>query len=421
VSRLVVDLAERADAAHAADQLIRLLKPGALVVMCQGLAAIHGAAFAPVLDELAARDELEAVTRRRLLDLRARLGGYPELPGRRGEILVAEQEGRSIIVAVARGSRARPRRVLVIELGADGCLRRAEYDATGAATFGPKALRGRFAAEGLSLRRRRLMEVSARIAIGARRARAKGDSLPSAYYLGRDLVGLVDEHMTPPAPASAPHLLERGRGELERGNAAAARPLLAAYVSVEPQDGEARTWLAGALLALGDREAALAHLTSAARLEPEDPLRHFNVAAAARQVGRAGAAYLALGQFLLRSRSGRAPARRRAALRFRRKYEQMIAREHPGARARDVARHEDVFACACEHLEHGRFLDAVRGFEQVLGSVPSHYPSWSNLGAAYLRLDRPDDARRCLEQALEVRPDYEMARSNLRALDGASP
>src|SRR6185436_14163009 len=131
--------------------------------------------------------------------------------------------------------------------------------------------------------------------------------------------------------------------------------------------------------------------------------------------------YLALGDFLRRVRHGRSPARRRAALRYRRLYERMIAREHPAVRAIDMARAEEVFDRACNALDNGRAIDAVRGFEAVLALVPSHHPSWSNLGAAYAQLDRRGDARRCLERALQYRPGYDVAERNLRALDRPSP
>jgi Flp pilus assembly protein TadD len=96
----------------------------------------------------------------------------------------------------------------------------------------------------------------------------------------------------------------------------------------------------------------------------------------------------------------------------------MVAAEHPGTRPRDMASAEEVFDAACEQLDAGRLADAIRGFQAVLAAIPSHHPSWSNLGAAHARQGRPADARRCLERALAFRPGYELAARNLRALDG---
>jgi tetratricopeptide (TPR) repeat protein len=377
--------------------------------------ASRGGAVAGVLDELLLRDELWSGARKQLVALRARLGDAPVLP--RGAARVWASADGAAIVAMRRGRRGRARRTLVVLLDAGGALARVLYDAGGSAAFSLPALRARLAAEGHALRRAEVRAVSARIAEAARRACAGGERLPRGYHLGRDLVGLDDEHAAPPAPSAAPQLLERGTAQLEAGDPAAARPLLGAFVAVHPEDAEARTWLACALMALQQPAAALPHLRAAARLEPEDPVRWWNLAAAARQADKHGASYLALGDFLRRASARRSPARRRAALRYRRLYERMVGREHPGVRARDMARGEELFDRACDALDAGRAAEAVRGFEAVLELVPSHHPSWSNLGAAYTQLDRRGDARRCLERALTCRPGYDVAERNLRTLD----
>ena len=64
-------------------------------------------------------------------------------------------------------------------------------------------------------------------------------------------------------------------------------------------------------------------------------------------------------------------------------------------------------------MSEGRNVEAAHGFENVLALVPRHYPSWGNLGAAYLALQRTSEAQRCLERALELNPDYTIAKHNL--------
>jgi tetratricopeptide (TPR) repeat protein len=83
---------------------------------------------------------------------------------------------------------------------------------------------------------------------------------------------------------------------------------------------------------------------------------------------------------------------------------------------RDVLRGEELFARAYAALSEGRHAEAATGFEDVLALVPRHYPSWGNLGAAYLALERVTEARRCLERALELNPEYAIARHNLQLL-----
>jgi tetratricopeptide (TPR) repeat protein len=414
---MVDEIAERADAARVADRLVSQVDPVDLVPVLRRLAAARGAQIAPLLEEVVLRDDLWTGAARQLGELRARIGPAIELPAPAGRIYAGAGPAGAAILAVRRGSSGRRRRALLVFLATDGALVRVLYDDSGAPGFALGALRGRLAADGYVMRRSSVRTVAARVAWAARRARDAGDRLPRGYFLGRDLVGLFDEHMAPAPPSGAAQLLERGCELLESGDAAAARPLLAAFASVHPEDAEARTWIACALVALGEKDAALLHLRAAARLEPEDPVRHWNVASAARQAERHGLSYLALGEFLRRSRGKRTPARRRAAQRYRKLYEQMMAQEHPDARPRDIARAEELFQRACDHLDGGRPADAARGFEAVVRLIPSHHPSWSNLGAAYAQQGRSAEARRCLERALAHRPGYDVAERNLRALE----
>jgi Flp pilus assembly protein TadD len=162
------------------------------------------------------------------------------------------------------------------------------------------------------------------------------------------------------------------------------------------------------------------HLREAARIDPDEPLHFWNLAAAAKQADRMGGAYLALRDYLALADDGEgAPARRTEARDFVRAYERMLRESHPGVSLGDYLRGEELFARAYAALSEGAASDAVRGFEAVLALVPRHYPSWGNLGAALLQLGRREDARRALEQALAVNPEYTVARRNLDLL--ASP
>jgi Flp pilus assembly protein TadD len=218
------------------------------------------------------------------------------------------------------------------------------------------------------------------------------------------------------------HALERGLEYLEAGRPRAALRRLTRFVRANPEHAEGRSALGVCLLQLGEPERAMVHLARAAELEPDEALHRWNQAAAAKQADRLGGAYLALREYL-RLESGDveegASERRAEAKSFVRAYERMLRDAHPGVALSDYLRGEELFARAYAALTEGRSADAVAGFEAVLALMPRHWPSWGNLGAAYLELDRPDDAERCLRRALELKPDYQPAQKNLALLEAS--
>jgi tetratricopeptide (TPR) repeat protein len=168
------------------------------------------------------------------------------------------------------------------------------------------------------------------------------------------------------------------------------------------------------LLELKETDPAIDQLSQAVRLDPEQALHRWNLASAAKQADRMGGCYLALRDYLqLVDDAEGANDRRAEARSFVRAYERMLRGSHPGVPLRDVLRGEELFARAYAALSEGRHLEAAHGFENVLALVPRHYPSWGNLGAAYLALEKTEEAQRCLERALELNPDYAIARHNL--------
>ncbi len=219
------------------------------------------------------------------------------------------------------------------------------------------------------------------------------------------------------AERSAQETLERGLAYLESGKPEAARRRLLRFVKAHPEQAEGRSALGVCLLQLDDFVGAMRHLHEAARLEPDEPLHRWNLAAAAKQADRLGGAYLALRDYLgLRDEGDGANERRKEARSFVRAYERMLRDTHPGVPLNDYLRGEELFARAYAALSEGRAEDAVTGFEAVVDLVPRHYPSWGNLGAAYLAAGRRADAQRCLKRALELNPDYTVARQNLALL-----
>lgn len=205
---------------------------------------------------------------------------------------------------------------------------------------------------------------------------------------------------------------------LERGELSRARAALARAVATDPDDTEALSYLGVCLLQLGHPEQALVYLERACTLEPDEALHHWNVAAAARASERACRGYLALQRYLaLDDQYQGAEHRRREARRLLEHGAEHIARMHPGVALPDVLRGEQLFLRAFNDLSARRFEAAARGFREVVRLLPHHYPSWGNLGAAEVALGNSAAARRCLERALRLKPDYPVAKKNLRLLD----
>jgi tetratricopeptide (TPR) repeat protein len=230
-------------------------------------------------------------------------------------------------------------------------------------------------------------------------------------------VAEINRHAARPVDRSLV-ALERGLSYLEAGRPRAARKRLERFLAAHPECAEGHSALGVCLLELNEGEPAMAHLREAARLAPEESLHRWNLAAAAKQADRMGGAYLALREYLDLADDGEGARERRSEARgFVRAYERMLRESHPGVPLSDVLRGEELFARAFAALSEGRADEAQRGFEQVLDLVPRHYPSWGNLGAAFLALDRKADALRCLERALELNPDYAVARRNLELIN----
>jgi Flp pilus assembly protein TadD len=230
------------------------------------------------------------------------------------------------------------------------------------------------------------------------------------------LRALVGDRPAPPPPAARPREddLERGIALFEERRFALAEKHLTRFVAANPADIEGRSTLGVCLTRRGDAERAISHLLFCAAAEPDEPLHLWNLAAAAQTAGRLARCYLALRGYL--AATGPEDERRAEAARYVQQYEQMVRAEYADLDPARLAQGEEIFVEAQRALSAGRAADAVRDFERVLTLVPRHYPTWGNLGAAYLELGRREQAARCLERALELRPDYDVARRTLQSL-----
>ena len=224
------------------------------------------------------------------------------------------------------------------------------------------------------------------------------------------------------ADRAALEALERGLEYLEAGRPRAARRRLERFVaSASPTTPRGAARSASACSSSTRSTPPSISWPRPSALEPQQALHRWNLASAAKQADRMGGCYLALRDYLaLPDDSDGAVERRDEAKSFVRAYERMLRGNHPGVPLRDVLRGEELFARAYAALSEGRNAEAANGFENVLALVPRHYPSWGNLGAAYLALERTAEAQRCLERALELNPEYTIAKHNLLLIQAGS-
>ena len=71
-----------------------------------------------------------------------------------------------------------------------------------------------------------------------------------------------------------------------------------------------------------------------------------------------------------------------------------------------------IYSKAFSALENREFVSAISLFKRVLATDPKHVQSWGNLGLAYAGIGEKGKALECLDKALELDPEYEIATVN---------
>jgi tetratricopeptide (TPR) repeat protein len=77
----------------------------------------------------------------------------------------------------------------------------------------------------------------------------------------------------------------------------------------------------------------------------------------------------------------------------------------------------ETFGEAFVALQNSQFALAIDLFRRVISTDPKHVQSWGNLGLAYAGMGEKDKALECLDKALELDPEYEIAAVNRIAIE----
>jgi tetratricopeptide (TPR) repeat protein len=497
-------MSNQAEVAQVADRMLSALEPMALALLVEELGEQDPARALRLADEFLLRNDLDDPTRHALRRVRAPLQLTVPLarsarPGRKpaaspsfpvsgavsgpvsgaasgpvpgpvsgpaaastagarplaAALLGRHAGGRKVVivsrpVVVHPGERPQRVRVMAMLLAADGMLNDGIYGEDFAARGLDRELLAPLRERGYRFATATVEQAAELVREGARAALCLGRTLPRAFYLGRDLLGIYDQHVAGlrVTDDDGP-LLDRGLQLLGEGLPVRARPLLERYVRRVPESAEGRAALARCLLALGVLEPARAQLIQAIALDPDNPLHHWNVAAVAHRQGRTGGCYLALldyldlvGEGAFDAGAGACDARLDTARTFVHEYERLAQIEYPDARPTAVARAEELAYRAQQRLpgidpdakidarpeatidaksDPNAQLDAALALlEQSVALVPGYHPAWVQLGMLLEQRGRTVDAERCLRRALSLRPGDAAVIGALAELEAAA-
>jgi tetratricopeptide (TPR) repeat protein len=82
----------------------------------------------------------------------------------------------------------------------------------------------------------------------------------------------------------------------------------------------------------------------------------------------------------------------------------------------EYVRLEELFHQGCDRMEAGEITMAIELFREAILTNERHHQSWGNLGVCLLQRGNFTEAKAALQQALTLKPDYEIAQNNLASL-----
>jgi len=181
--------------------------------------------------------------------------------------------------------------------------------------------------------------------------------------------------------------------------------------------GEAYHYLGVACLMLQDFDRAYEALSKAVAVFPEDATIWYNRASAARLTMRFGQAVRDLERAL---ELGDTPGLRKKCeedLAFVREIaQQEMAMRGPDFTLDDLIEQQELFQSALQLAKEKRWAEAERVLRRVIEMGDCHPQPWGNLAGCLIVQARYDEAEKALQRALEIDPDYDLARQNLALL-----
>jgi tetratricopeptide (TPR) repeat protein len=302
---LAAQLETAADLAGAADLMVRELEADDIVQMLEVMADAAPRAVHRLAGELAQRLDVASELRERIAPIVATCAPGPEPePARRPReplhvAVLVDAAARLVVIASRRITGGRRWRRWAVLIGASGRIDDCLHEDDAGADGGAAPLIANLCASGYRVASAEHDHAHDVVAAAARRTAESTHALPSAYYLGRDLLELGDAHLGDRGPADpSTAILSRAIELVAAGDHARALPLLERCDADNP---DAAAALAASLLAQNRPVAALVALDRALAAEPAWPLHHWNLAAALHQLDDTSGCYHALRRFVATS------------------------------------------------------------------------------------------------------------------------
>ncbi|HEY0255648.1 MAG TPA: hypothetical protein VGC41_29165, partial [Kofleriaceae bacterium] len=279
--KLAAQLETPADIASAADLMVAKLAPDDMLALLSIMAQASPGRAHVLATELDGRLDIAPELRERIADIallpdhQTAAPSLPKISRPTHVTLLIDDRARVVVVATKKVSGERRWRRWAVLIATDGRIEDCLHEEHAGSDGDAAQLIANLCADGYRVAASDLAHAKDLV---ANAARTTGAELPSAFYLGRDLLELRDAHL--PGLAALVPTVGRAIELIAEGELVRAKKLLA-RCDASP-DVEAA--LATCFLAEDNVIDAMIHLVHAIELEPAWPLHHWNLAAAAHRV-----------------------------------------------------------------------------------------------------------------------------------------